>query len=169
MKIRLTRIEDARSISSVIANTWKVAYRGIVPDAYLDSLIIGKYEEMLGKNIANKTETIFVLENQEQQIVGMASGGKDRLGMYECELIAIYILPAYQKMGYGKLMFNKIIEKHKKNQYKSMIIWTFRDNRDRKFYEVMGGVTGEEKKRSYDGVKIATVGYAWQDINDMNW
>ncbi|MCC5464010.1 GNAT family N-acetyltransferase [Pelosinus baikalensis] len=169
MKIRTAQVGDEQSIAGVIIDTWKVAYRGIVPDSFLDSLTTEKHEELFRKNIANKTETIFVLENHKNQIVGVVSGGQDRSGIYGCELVVIYILPDYQKMGYGKRLFQELIEEHKRNQYKSMIIWTFRDNRDRKFYEILGGLAREEKKHSFDGKDIVLVGYTWQDINEIKF
>jgi len=169
MQIRTAQVGDEQSIAGVIIDTWKVAYRGIVPDSFLDSLTTEKHEELFRRNITDKTETILVLENHEKQIVGVVSGGQDRLGNYDCELVAIYILPDYQKMSYGKCLFRQLIEEHKKYQYKSMIIWTFRDNRDRNFYESLGGLVREEKPHSIDGNEIAIVGYTWQDINEIKF
>jgi len=169
MNIRTAQVGDEQSIAGVIIDTWKVAYRGIVPDSFLDSLTTEKHEELFRKNIPDKTETILVVENREKQVVGMVSGGADRLKIYDCELYAIYILPEYQKMGYGKWLFQQLIEEHKKNECKSMIIWTFRDNRDREFYEILGGLAREEKRRSFDGNEITLVGYTWQDINDIKF
>jgi len=169
MRIRTAQAGDEQSIASVIIDTWKVAYRGIVPDSFLDSLTTEKHEELFRKNIRDKTETILVLEDHEKRIVGVVSGKQDRLGTYDCELVAIYLLPDYQKRGYGKRLFKELIEKHKKNQYKSMIIWTFRDNRDRKFYEILGGSVREEKSHFFDGNEIAIVGYTWQDINEIKF
>lgn len=105
MRIRMAQPGDEQSIASVIIATWKVCYRGIVPNSFLDSLTTEKHEELFRNNIANKTETILVLENDKNQIVGMISGGQDRSKLYDCELVAIYILPDYQKKAMAKGCF----------------------------------------------------------------
>lgn len=167
MQIRTARVGDEKSIADVIVNTWKDAYRDIVPDSFINSLTTEKHEKLFRENIKNGTETILVLVNPKNQIIGVVCGGQDRSGIYDCELVAIYILPDYQKRGYGKWLFRELIEEHKKNQYRSMIIWTFRDNKDRQFYEILGGLVREEKNISFDGIEIAIVGYTWKDINEI--
>lgn len=169
MNIRTAQAGDEQNIADVIIDTWRIAYRGIVPDIFLDSLTTEKHKELFRKNIENKTETIFVLVNHNNQIVGVVSGGVDRLGIYDCELVAIYVLPDHQKKGYGKLLFEKLIEEYKKNSFKSMIIWTFKDNKDRKFYEILGGTLSEEKSYTFSGSEVAIVGYTWQDINKIDF
>ncbi|MBP2657026.1 MAG: GCN5-related N-acetyltransferase [Firmicutes bacterium] len=168
MHIRTAQAGDEQHIADVIINTWKIAYRGIVPDCFLDSLTTEKHKKLFRENIANKAETIFVLENNNKQIVGVVSGGADRLGIYDCELVAIYVLPDYQKKGYGKLLFKKLIEEYKRNSFKSMIIWTFKDNKDRKFYEILGGTISEDESYSLGGSDVAIVAYTWQDINKID-
>lgn len=168
MKIRIAKTGDERSIAAVIIDTWKVAYRRILPDDFLDSLTTEKHEELFRKNIAERQETIFVLENEKNDIVGVISGGKDRAGICDCELVAIYILPAYQKLGYGKQLFKALIDDYKQKQYQSMIIWAFKDNRDREFYSKLGGIVHEERSISFAGTDYAIVGYIWQDIHTIS-
>lgn len=169
MKIRIAQPGDELSIANVIIATWKACYRGIVPDNFLDSLTTEKHEELFRNNIASKTETILVLENDRNQIVGMVSGGQDRSKQYDCELVAIYILPEYQKKGHGKRLFQQLIQAHKQNQFKSMIVWTFRDNRDKEFYEKLGGRVSEETIYSFADKEVALVGYTWQGINKIQF
>ena len=38
INVRMTQIKDILQISLVLAESWKLAYRGIVDDDYLDSL-----------------------------------------------------------------------------------------------------------------------------------
>lgn len=169
MKIRNAQPGDEQSIASVIITTWKACYRGIVPNSFLDSLTTEKHEELFRNNIANKSETILVLENDKNQIVGMVSGGQDRSKLYDCELVAIYILPDYQKKGHGKWLFQELIQAHRQHRFESMLVWTFRDNRDREFYEKMGGLVSEEKSYSFAGKELALVGYTWSNINKIKF
>ena len=167
MKIRKAETGDEKNIASVIISTWKDAYQGIVPDDFLMSLNTEKHEQLFKEQIKEQKETIIILENDDKRIVGMVLGGKDRSGAFDCEIVAIYVLPEYQKQGYGKLLFKHIIEEHKKHSYKSMIIWTFEKNKDQRFYEKLGGIIQKTSNHIINGKAIPIVGYVWEDISKI--
>lgn len=165
MLIRRAKTGDEKNIAGVIVNTWKYAYIGIVPDDFLMSLTTDKHEQLLKEHIKEQKETIILLENDDGKIIGMVSGGKDRSGAFDCEIVAIYILPEYQKKGYGKQLFKYIIEDHKNNNCRSMIVWTFKENKDQKFYEKLGGTIQKTSIHVIGDKEIPLVGYVWEDIN----
>ena len=167
MRIRKARAGDERSIAAVIIDTWKVAYRGILPEGFLGALTTEKHEKLFKKNIADAKETVLVLENVHKEIVGVVSGGQDRSGKYDCELVAIYVLPDYQKKGFGKQLFKAFIEEQKRSKYKSMIVWAFRENRDKGFYKKLGGLVREEKSYPFAGNELPIEGYTWEDIHTV--
>lgn len=167
MRIRRAETGDEKNIASVIISTWKNAYQGIVPDEFLISLNTEKHEKLFKEHIKEQKETIMILENDDGRIIAMVSGGEDRSGDFDCEIVAIYVLPEYQKQGYGKLMFKNILKEHKKNNYKSMIIWTFEKNKDQMFYEKLGGTIEKTSNHIIGGKEIPLVGYVWKDINKI--
>lgn len=167
MRIRKAKAGDEKGIAQVINLTWKDAYRGIVPAEFLNTMTTERHEEMFRENIRTNSEAIFVLEDGEREIVGMASGAQDRSRQYDCELVAIYILPAYQKKGLGKELFKEIIAEHRKNKYRSMIIWTLEQNKDRAFYEKLGGQVKARKTIVLDGQEMPLAGYVWEDISQI--
>ena len=67
--------------------------------------------------------------------------------------------------GGGSL--NEIIEDHKRSGYKSMAIGTFRENKDKQFYNKLGGLIKEEKNIFLGDKEIPIVGYIWQDIRNI--
>ncbi len=164
MKIRRAENGDENNIANVIIKTWKVAYQGILPDDFLESLDTKRHEKLFKEHIKEQKETIIVLENNKGEIIAMISGGEDRSKEFDCEIVAIYVLPEYQKQGYGKLLFKYIVGEYKKNNYKSMIIWTFAKNKDQKFYEKLGGTIQKTGKHNLGGTEIPLVGYVWDDI-----
>ncbi len=165
MIIRRARIGDEQNIAKVIIYTWKDAYKSIVPDDFLADLTIDKHEQLFKEQI--KEETFFVLENDDGNIIGMVSGGKDRSNAFDCEIVAIYILPEYQKMGYGRQLFKNIIKDHRANNHHSMIIWTFKENKDQKFYEKLGGSIQKTGMHLIGDKEIPIIGYVWDDINKI--
>ena len=166
MNIRKAKLGDEKEIAEVIIDTWKCAYRNIIPDNFLDSLTPDKHIELFREQLSENKEAIFVLED-ENKIVGMISGGKDRSNKKDCEIVAIYIKKNYQKRGFGKKLFDTIIKDHLKNNYKSMIIWTFEENKDRNFYEKLGGQVEERSSYTILDKEIPLVGFVWNDISKV--
>jgi len=50
--IRQATVEDAAIISFIGVTSWQAAYRGIVPDSYLDSLSVEQRKKHLAKSLA---------------------------------------------------------------------------------------------------------------------
>ncbi|MFJ7661235.1 GNAT family N-acetyltransferase [Lysinibacillus sp. NPDC097162] len=91
-KIRKAIEPDAKAIAKVHVDSWRTTYANIVPDEYLINLSYENREQLWIKNISN--DAVFVAENNEGQIIGFSSGGKERSGKYiefEGELYAIYL------------------------------------------------------------------------------
>lgn len=167
MIIRRARIGDEQNIAKLIIHTWKDAYRGIVPDDFLAALTTDKHEQLFKEQIKKAEATIFVLENDSGNIIGMVSGGKDRSNAFDCEIVALYILPEYQKKGYGRQLFKNIIKDHRANNHHSMIIWTFKENKDQKFYEKLGSSIQKTGMHRIGDKEIPIIGYIWDDMNKI--
>lgn len=164
MKIRTAALGDEKSIAQVIISTWKESYKGIISQSFLDGLTTHLHETLMQKQIPDTAYTIKVLETEDHQIVGMASGGIDDTGKYDCEVIAIYIDSAYQHQGFGKSLLQEMIKAFLHKGYQSMIIWTLEKNHDRLFYHQMGGEVMETKMYPIGDENHALVGYVWENI-----
>lgn len=164
MNIRAAKPGDEKSIAQVIIDTWKDAYQGIVSQDFLDSLTTEKHEALLTQQIAENTQIIYVMESEDDQILGMISGGVDRSEKYDCEIVAIYIGRDHQKCGIGKRLFSECVNAFRTRGYKTMIVWTFEDNKDRGFYDKMGGVVGEHTQHLIGDEELPLVGYVWKGM-----
>jgi GNAT superfamily N-acetyltransferase len=99
MEIRkLCKGDDLFSVSRVYEESWRAAYRGSLPQGYLDSLPTGKwvpYLEQAGR------ESLLLLDGEI--IVGTASCCASRFPELPGwgEIVSIYLLPEYWGKGYG--------------------------------------------------------------------
>ena len=106
MLIRRATLEDAAGIARVRVDTWRTAYRGIVPDEFLDTMSYegneSRWAERL-RDVDNQVHT-FVAIDESGQVVGFISGGpnRDNDPIYKGELHAIYILPSHHGRGIGR-------------------------------------------------------------------
>ena len=75
IKIRSATKKDALAVATINVICWKTAYRGLVPDDFLDELsVTEKRIEKFTSHIL-KTE-IFLVAEDKTGVVGYLSGGK---------------------------------------------------------------------------------------------
>ncbi|MFJ5764413.1 GNAT family N-acetyltransferase [Lysinibacillus sp. NPDC093210] len=167
-KIRKATESDAKGIAKVHVDSWRTTYANIVPDEYLMDLSYENRELLWRKNISN--DAIFVAENNEGDILGFSSGGKERSGKYigfEGELYAIYLLKEYQGQGIGRALVTAIVEEIKGMGLCSMLVLVLKDNSSRRFYEALGGKKIDTVEILIAGKKLAELVYGWEDIRTI--
>ena len=169
MIVREAKIADAPAIARVNLDTWRTAYRKIVPADYLAQMSYEKAESRWQEILANVKNTgvfVCVAENDSGQIVGFAGGGCERTGkyVYQGELFAIYILEEYQRQGIGRQLVRAVATKLAELTLNSMLVWVLGDNPACKFYEFLGGEKVEELQTSRAGVALKEIAYGWRDL-----
>jgi ribosomal protein S18 acetylase RimI-like enzyme len=169
MIVREAKIADAPAIAQVNLDTWRTAYRNIIPADYLAKLSYEKrennWQEILS-NVKNTGDYVCVAENNSGQVVGFAAGGYERSGkyVYRGELFAIYILEEYQRQGIGRQLVGSVATKLAELGLNSMLVWVLGDNSACKFYENLGGKKVEEQQTSRAGTALKEIAYGWTDI-----
>ncbi len=133
---KLQPSDNLAEVSSIYAKSWKAAYKGILPQDYLDNIP----EDRWVKALENPERHILVMLKDEN-IIGTSSYGKSRNAEYEGlgEIYSIYLLPEHMGKGYGKKLINAVIGELNKLGYKNIFLWVLEDNtRAIRFYENMG-------------------------------
>ena len=172
MIIRQATPADAPAIAKIRIDTWRTAYRGIVPEDYLSNM---SYEESERSWVSRLSGTerektwVYVAVDAVGRLVGFVSGGmgRDEDPVYKSELYAIYILQAYQGQGIGRLLALALVEKLVQMGFDSMLLWVFADNPARRFYEAMGGQLVKTSQFELSGATIDEVAYGWLDIRTL--
>jgi L-amino acid N-acyltransferase YncA len=107
MNIRPAIESDARTVASVHVHTWQSAYRGIVPDSYLNSLSIDRRESFWRIALQKGMPELWVAET-DSQVIGWSSFGASRdedAKAHTGELEALYLLPQYWQTGTGRALW----------------------------------------------------------------
>ena len=137
MEIRyMNQNDDLFAVSNVYEQSWKYAYRGIIPQAYLDSIPAGRWASGIARE---NMKSLLLLENQ--RIIGTAAICKSRWEEYPNfgEIVSIYLLPAYMGQGFGKALFRRCTEELHAQGYDKILLWVLEENaRARRFYEKNG-------------------------------
>ena len=81
MIIRQAALEDAAKIARVHVDTWRTAYRGIVPEEYLANMSYEESEKRWAGRLSDSEAKIriYVAEDEAGHIAGFVCGGVTRL------------------------------------------------------------------------------------------
>lgn len=128
-------------VAEVHVRAWQHAYRGRMPDEYLDALRPEDRarEYTFGRSTGEGPETIVALEHDVVRgfaATGPAEGGADRgLG----ELLAIYVDPAAWGRGIGRCLIADARTRLAERGFHQAILWVLRGNeRAERFYRADG-------------------------------
>ena len=151
MEIRyMNEKDDPYDISNVYEKSWKYAYKGIIPQNFLDNIPKGNWIKSL-----KAMKNLVMIESGV--IIGTSGFGPSRWDDYKDfgEIISIYLLPEFTGKGYGSKLLNRSIEELKKDGFDKIILWVLEENHiARKFYEknkftkcdnVRADIVGEKK------------------------
>lgn len=128
--------DDRIMVSKVYEESWKSAYKGIIPQEYLDSIPEGRWASNLDKQ---GWGTLVCIDHGK--IVGTSSFCKSRLEQFQGwgEIVSIYLLPDYIGRGYGKSLMDAVLSELKKQGYEKVFLWVLEENTGaRDFYEKYG-------------------------------
>ena len=166
--IREATPDDARAIAAVHDSSWQSTYRGLLNDAYLDSLSVDDHAGRWQRLLASGTGDTFVaLEGPD--VVGFASCGRERDQdpIYQGELYAIYLLEDRQRRGLGRRLVSSVARRLLELEYRSMLVWVLAANPARAFYEAIGGALVRSRQMELAGETQEEAGYGWLDVADL--
>ncbi len=167
--IRKASVDDAAEIANVHINSWREAYKGLLPQEFLDErpLNFKNRYELWKKVTQNFEQVTLVAESVDHGIVGFVNGthGRDEDKKDWCEVWCIYLLEKYhgKKIGLNllKQYFDALIDKGFSKGY----LWVLDNNPTISFYEKVGGrYSGRDKEDEIAGQKVKELMYEWENI-----
>lgn len=147
--IRLATLDDAPGLAEVHVRSWQQAYKGIVPQAHLDSLSVEWRQEKWRQNLSATASRTYVAI-LHQRVAGFCSVGPCRdedSQPSQAEVPAIYVHPDYWDQGLGRLLWDRAIQDAQADGANSISAWVLADNHPaRAFYDRVGCIdTGVRK------------------------
>lgn len=166
-QLRLAAPADAPAIAALHIRAWQWAYRGQLPDAFLDELPASlerrtvRWQEILSRG---KPEERTWVAEEAGQIVGFASIGPSREADAEAdtaELYALYLDQAVAGCGLGRMLLAHALANLRGRGYGQVSLWVLATNeRARRFYAATGWqADGTVKTEQSAGVEFSEVRY----------
>ena len=160
-------MEDVREIAVVHVRSWQAAYRGLLPQAYLDGLDptqrTGQWERSLSATDRSHGGTL--VADAGGHLLGFVSYGPARDDDVDSkrvgEIYAVYLVPAAWDKGIGKQLMTAAFGRLGEAGFDQAILWVLDSNvRARRFYEAGGWLADEAGKRDEsDGFPMTEVRY----------
>lgn len=165
VQIRAAEPADATAIATVHVASWQSAYRGILPDALLDTLDVtrraGHWRSVL--DAPDGRTLVRVAVAADGQLVGFASGGPERDGdvEFDGELYTLYLLAAVQRRGIGRALATALLTALRDAGYRQILVWVLADNPARAFYAALGARPVRQQLTRIGGIDYPEIGYGW--------
>jgi ribosomal protein S18 acetylase RimI-like enzyme len=155
--------EDAEAVERLRIAGWQTAYRGIIPDAYLDSLRVNvprrrQYLQALPDDYRNDVAIAY------RAIVGWVAAGPcrdpDRPGPRHGEIFACYVDPDWWRKGTGRLLMDHALEALARDGRDDVTLWVLEGNdRARRFYSSLGFAPDGMRKLADFGEPVSELRY----------
>lgn len=140
--VRTARAKDASEIANVHDQSWREAYRGIIPGGELERMI-SRRGPRWWRSAVNRGSNILVLDFDET-VVGYTTYGRNRTRAipFKGEIYELYLLPEFQGLGFGRRLFKAARADLARHNCDSAVVWSLEDNeRAVDFYRHLGGET----------------------------
>jgi ribosomal protein S18 acetylase RimI-like enzyme len=160
--VRLATVADAPAMGRLHVRAWQAAYRGDMPDEYLDGLRAedraAYWTGVLGRE--DLRGTILVVE-RDGEVVGFAAVGPSPDPEGAGELYAIDVDPDHWGTGAGRALLEEAQAELVRLGFAETVLWVLPGNaRARRFYEIAGWVAdGSERTSEVFGVTVPEVRY----------
>lgn len=141
ISIRRAYEADTDIIAHIINSAWRVAYRGIVPQGYLDALEDIHRAGHLTEGLRKAEGLRYYLFEEDRFPVGTASlhATHDKDLTNTAEFTFFYFHPRAWRRGYGALLLNHLKQEAREQGFEQLCCWVLEENtRAISFYESQG-------------------------------
>ncbi|GAA5210465.1 GNAT family N-acetyltransferase [Streptomyces thinghirensis] len=167
VRVREMTLADCDRVSAIRVRGWQTAYRGLVPQPYLDRLDVSEDAARRRDLFARAPDHVvnLVAEDAGGEVVGWACHGPYRDGEQltaDAELYALYVDAGRFGTGVGQALLGESVRRCTAAGHARMLLWVLEGNaRARRFYERSGfRADGTEEPFEVDGVAVPEVRYA---------
>ena len=145
--IRPAVAADARAIAEIHYAGWQIAYAHIITAADMASREPEKRVAFWQERIADADDLVLIAEDDDGAAQGFVHGGRvlehdTRTGSlldYDCEIYSLHSRQRVHGQGLGRQLMAETARLFQEQGRRALVLWAFRDNPFRAFYERTGG------------------------------
>ena len=168
VRIRPATAADAAAIARLHAESWRLTYRGILADAYLDGPVAAERLELWTRRFAlPAAQRPFVLVAEAAELAGFVCVLRSADPEWGLCLDNLHVRPPFRSGGWGRRLFAEAVRWALATAPECPLhLWVFEANRDAaRFYERLGGEAVERRvNEAVAGMPAPSIRYAWRDL-----
>lgn len=166
--VRAPVVDDADRLGEIHVAAWRAAYRGIMPDGYLDALTAAEradyWREGLSRPPAARTVRLVAVDAADVPVgflFGGGAGGDPDPEAVEGEVYVLNVHPDHWDTGVGSFLLRRAQDQLAVQGFGAAVLWVLAGNRRaRSFYERHGWQeAGEARTVEVFGVTVDEVRY----------
>ncbi|MFD6426422.1 GNAT family N-acetyltransferase [Streptomyces sp. NPDC060198] len=162
--------EDCEAVAAIRVGGWQSAYRGLMPQPYLDAMDLGRETELRRERLAASGAVNLVAVtgppgSPAPEVVGWACYGAyredDGRRTEGGELYTLYVRPDRTRAGTGGFLLAEVLVRAAADGFPTLALWVLRENTGaRRFYERAGfAPDGAEEDFEAGGSMVPEVRY----------
>jgi GNAT superfamily N-acetyltransferase len=169
MVFRTATTNDVKAIATLHADSWKIAYRGILSDEYLDGGVVENRVEVWSARFQNPKETQHIIVAEEEgRLKGFACIFANEDARWGALIDNLHVAPHLKGRGIGKKLIIKAADWVRTHYPGSALhLWVYEKNvAARAFYDKMSGKNVERQLHDNpDGSSAYALRYVWEDLD----
>ena len=154
---------DAPALAEIHVAAWHEAYRGIVPDSYLEQFTVEGRTRRFREFLADPSAETYVAERDSRIVGFLTLGGcrdRDVERSSSGEIWGIYVLPEFWRRGVGRFLCEQAQNLLASRGCTSATLWVLEANlAARRFYQDMGFEPDGATKELALGIPLTAVRY----------
>ena len=153
--IRPAVLSDVEGMSVVVDSAWRENYKDFFTEEQI-AAYTGEHRRKSFTGLLNNGKDVFVLLVDGVIIAVCSAAACEETPFEGCaEIILLYVLPEYQRRGFGQELLSHVLMKMRKKGFKGAVLSTADKNANaRRFYEKFGFT--ERSSKEFDGVVYIT-------------
>ena len=165
MQVRDATQSDGPRIAALHAASWRLTYRGLLRDEYLDGDLVVERNRLWAERLAApEPRQRIVLAEVGPQLAGFACAFGSADPEMGTMLDNLHVGYEFQRQGIGARLMSDIVSWCRAEvPEEGLFLWVLEDNaKARRFYEHLGATkVGADVWHSPDGGAIPSLCYAW--------
>lgn len=163
--IRPATLKDAAGIARVHVDSWRFAYRGLLPQAVLDGLSVEARTRFWEHGVTHpRPRAVTLVALRDDRVAGFCSCGPSAepdAPRTRGQVAAIYVDPASSRQGIGRLLMDAALDHLRAQGFTEAELWVMAGNEiGRRFYEGYGWRPADRTQvETMHGTEIAEIGY----------
>lgn len=155
--------EDAAAVAAVHVRSWQVAYRGLMPEEFLNGL---RAEDRMTRYTFGDTRPgrpVTMVAIAGEAICGFVTTGptRDHDTTEAGEVYALYVDPSAWRQSVGKILLSEAHKRLQGQDFAEAFLWVLADNEQaRSFYQAQGWQPdGHRRQERIGDVSLTEVRY----------